>query len=514
MLLRFWLLLIIFFTSIHTSFSQNSTLPESPSKREFRGIWLATVANIDWPSSPGLSSARQKEEFLKILDEHQKSGINAILLQVRPASDAFYGRGRELWSRFLTGKQGLAPAPYYDPLEFAVNEAHKRGMELHAWFNPYRASTTLASSDISREHISREHPEWFFNYAGRKLFNPGLPEVRAYIIQVILDVVRNYDIDGVHFDDYFYPYPERNQVIQDKETFAKYGAEFTNIDDWRRHNVDILIHTLADSIHAAKRYVKFGISPFGIWRNRSQDPEGSESSGLDSYGTLYADTRKWIREGWVDYINPQIYFPLYYRVAPFEKLVDWWSNNTFGKHLYIGHAAYRATERRPGWNDWRQIPDQIRYVRQNNRVQGSVFFSSKSVTSNFAGIQDSLRNDFYRYPALPPQMLWLDAIPPQSPLNLQANITANRVSLKWGEPIKARDGETAYGYVIYRFPSDGRIDIEDASKIIKISFENSTSFTDEVARPGMYFYVVTAIDRLKNESLPSNNVMVSIPQVY
>lgn len=510
MVLRYRLLLIIFFTSVQVSIVQNS-FGQLPSKREFRGVWVATVANIDWPSQPGLSSEQQKQELIRILDEHHKSGVNAIILQIRPAADAFYEKGRELWSRFLTGSQGRAPAPYYDPLEFAVNEAHKRGMELHAWFNPYRASTTLNSSDINQQHITRIHPDWFFTYAGKKLFNPGLPDVRNYIIKVIMDVVRNYDIDGVHFDDYFYPYPERNQVIQDQAAFEKYGKEFTNIADWRRNNVDILIHAISDSIHSVKKYVKFGVSPFGIWRNVSQDPEGSESSGLDSYSTLYADTRKWVKDGWLDYITPQIYFPLYYRVAPFEKLMDWWSNNTYGKHLYIGQAAYRATERRPGWNDWRQIPDQIRYIRQNPRVQGSVFFSSKSVTNNFAGIQDSLRNNFYRFPALPPQMLWLDEIPPQSPINLRADVFANRVSLKWDEPLKARDGETAYGYVIYRFPTEGSINLEDASKIISISYQNNTSFTDETAQFGVYFYVVTAIDRLKNESLPSNNVMVSLP---
>ncbi len=510
MFLRFWLVVTIFCAVISTALSQVNS-DELHPKREFRGVWVATVANIDWPSRPGLPAGKQQEELIQILDAHKKNGINAIILQVRPASDAFYAKGRELWSRFISGKQGQAPAPYYDPLEFAINEAHKRGMELHAWFNPYRASTTLAAADINSEHITRKHPEWFFSFAGKKLFNPGLPEVREYIIQVVMDVVRNYDIDGVHFDDYFYPYPEKNQVIQDKQTFNIYGKNFTNIADWRRHNVDTLIHDLSDSIHAAKKYVKFGISPFGIWRNRSQDPEGSESSGLDGYGTLYADARKWVQQGWLDYINPQIYFPFYYRAAPYEKLVDWWSNNTFGKHLYIGHAAYRAIERRAGWNDWRQLPDQIRYARKNNRVQGGVFFSSKSVTLNYAGVQDSLRQNFYSYPALPPQMLWLDAVPPQSPLNLQANVAGNRVSLSWEQPIRARDGETAYGYVVYRFHSNESINLQDGSKIIKISFENSTGFIDENVRPGTYFYVVTAIDRLKNESQPSNNVMISLP---
>lgn len=512
MVSRFLLLLTIFFSSIHFSLSQSRVYELHP-KREFRGVWVATVANIDWPSRPGLSTERQKAELIHILDEHQRNGINAIMLQVRPAADAFYGKGREPWSRFITGKQGREPSPYYDPLEFAITEAHKRGMELHAWFNPYRATTTLSPVDVSPTHITKSRPEWFFTYGGKKLFNPGIPEVREYIIQVIMDVVKNYDIDGIHFDDYFYPYPERNMTLPDRETFARYGKEFDNIDDWRRHNVDTLIHCVADSIHSVKKYVKFGVSPFGIWRNQSQDPDGSDSRGLDSYASIFADSRKWISSGWLDYINPQIYFPFYNRAAAYEKLVDWWSNNTYGRHLYIGHAAYRAIERKGGWTDWQQLPNQIRYARENSRVQGSVFFSSKSVTSNFAGLEDSLRANFYKYPALPPQMLWLDGIPPQSPLNLRVNGTGNKLTLNWETPMRARDGETAYGYVIYRFDAGENIDIQNATKIRKISYDTSTSFIDQDIPTGAYIYVVTALDRLKNESLPSNQVMISVPPI-
>lgn len=479
-------------------------------KREFRGVWVATVANIDWPSSPGLSVDRQKDELIKILDAHQRNGINAIMLQIRPASDAFYARGNEPWSRFITGKQGKAPSPFYDPLDFAITEAHNRGMELHAWFNPYRASTTLNPADFAPDHITRQHPEWFFNYAGRKLFNPGIPEVRQYIVDVVLNVVKNYDIDGVHFDDYFYPYPEKGQFINDGTTFRTYGSAFSTIGDWRRNNVDTLIHELSIKIHEIKRYVKFGISPFGIWRNKSQDPDGSETNGLDSYGSIYADARKWVKEGWIDYINPQIYFPFNYRAAAYEKLVDWWSENAYGKHLYIGQAAYRATERRPGWLNWSQIPDQIRYLRNNNRVQGSVFFSSKSVTQNFAGIQDSLRKEFYHSPALPPAMLWLDQVPPQAPLNLQGYTTREGVVLNWQSPLQARDGETAYGYVIYRFNNDEIVDLQDATKIIKISYANINTYTDPNTTSGGYHYVVTAIDRVKNESAPSNSLQITV----
>ena len=503
------LIFIIAFLVAVPSFLKSQS--KSHPKREFRGVWVATVANIDWPSKPGLNSDIQKAELLRIFDEHQKSGINAILLQIRPATDALYGKSRELWSRFLTGTQGRAPVPNYDPLEFAIDEAHKRGMELHAWFNPYRATFNLIDAHTAANHITKQKPEWFFTYGGKKLFNPGLPEVRQYIVSVIMDVVKNYDIDGVHFDDYFYPYPETNQPLRDGETFKKYGSEFQNIDDWRRNNVDTLIHVLSDSIHTAKKYVKFGVSPFGIWRNKSQDPDGSESNGFDGYGKLYANARKWVQSGWLDYINPQIYFPFGYQVAPYDKLTDWWSNNAFGKHVYIGQGVYRAMETRPGWNDRRQIPDQIRYLRNNSNIQGSVFFSSRSLTNNLAGVQDSLRNDFYRYPSLPPLMPWLDDVKPNAPTGLIAKSVVRGVELSWNQPLAASDGEKAYGYVIYRVNRGERIDTEQAHHILKISFNASeTIYTDTAVNANRsYTYVVTAIDRLKNESSASNAVSAS-----
>ncbi|HEY1025345.1 MAG TPA: family 10 glycosylhydrolase [Sphingobacteriaceae bacterium] len=502
--MRFFSIVLLLCLLFRSAFAQTN-VREAP-KREFRGVWVATVANIDWPSRAGLPTDRQKEELIRIFDEHQRSGMNAIMLQIRPSTDSFYGKGRELWSRFLTGKQGEAPQPFYDPLEFAIAEAHKRGMELHAWINPYRATTDLNPAHVSPDHITRKKPEWFFTYAGKKLFNPGLPEVRDYIVQVIMDVVRNYDLDGIHFDDYFYPYPVPNRPLPDWRAYQKYGAaRFSKIADWRRHNVDTLIKTLSDSIHAAKKYVKFGISPFGIWRNRSAHPEGSESTGLQGYDALYGDARKWVQEGWVDYINPQLYFPFFYRAAPYEKLVDWWSNNAFGKHVYIGHGAYRAMENREGWRDKSQLPEQVRHLRQNNRVQGSVYFSSKSLTNNLAGFTDSLRNDLYHYPALPPAMLWLDDIGPNAPAELTATAGGNGIQLNWRAPERAEDGEVPYGYVVYRFTEVEDTRIDRPQNILKISFDQATSFLDTTAVRGIgYRYLVTAIDRTKNESQPSN----------
>lgn len=485
----------------------NKVLP----KREFRGIWVATVSNIDWPSRPGLSADRQKQEFIALLEQHKANGMNAIMLQVRPSGDAFYAKSREPWSRWLMGKQGIAPSPGYDPLEFAIKEAHARGMELHAWFNPYRA--TLSPNEVvSPDHMTRKRPDLFFTYGGQKQFNPGLPEVREYIVQVILDVVKGYDVDGIHFDDYFYPYPISGQRLNDSATFADYPNGFDNIYDWRRNNVNLLIKMLDDSIHHYKKYVKFGISPFGIWKNLKEDSLGSKTNGLSNYTELYADSRKWIKEGWVDYINPQIYFSFTRRAAPFGTIVDWWSENAFGRHVYIGQAAYLVNQKmEAAWRVPTEIPNQVRYIRNNSRIQGSVFFSSKSFSNVARGTADSLRLDLYKYPALPPQMPWLDEVVPNSPQHLTAEAKEDGVHLTWSKPEPASDAETASGYVIYRFKEGEKISILDPKNILKISFEEFTFFLDTSAeKGGRYNYLVTALDRLKNESDPSGPVGVQI----
>jgi len=494
--------------SILQVYAQTDTikqLNETP-KREFRGVWVATVTNIDWPSAPRLTADRQQNELLGILNHHAQAGINAIMLQVRPAADAFYAKSREPWSRWLSGQQGKAPEPYYDPLEYAITEAHKRNMELHAWFNPYRATMDANYASLSPQHVTRLHPDWFFVYGGRKLFNPGLPDVREYIVQVLLDVVDNYDVDGIHMDDYFYPYPIAGQKINDADAFAQYGSEYTDIREWRRNNVNLLIKMLADSIHKHKPYLKFGISPFGIWKNRGQDPEGSVTYGGSSYVEQFADSRKWVKEGWVDYINPQIYWPFGNRAAAFEKLTDWWSDNTYNRHLYIGQAAYRVRE--PGSVPWRnpdQLPAQIRYLRNNPRVQGSVYFSSASLRRNFLGINDSLRNNYYKTPALPPVMLWLDSIAPNAPRQLVVGKNETGLVLSWQVPLLARDREAVYGYVVYRFFEGEKINLSDPEHILHLRYNSTTTIQDNTAIKGRnYTYIVTAIDRLKNESAPTS----------
>jgi len=480
--------------------------PKLQPKREFRGVWIATVSNIDWPSSSRSSSSTQIRELTDILDSHQETGINAVMFQVRPAADAFYIKSHEPWSQWLTGTQGRAPDPLYDSLEIAINEAHKRGIELHAWMNPYRA-TMYAGASVAPNSIINQKPEWFFTYGGQKIFNPGLPEVREYIIKIILDVVDNYDVDGIHMDDYFYPYPIHGQIINDSAAYRKYGAGFDNIDDWRRNNVDVMIKAVGDSIHKHKPHIKYGISPIGIWKNRSQDPRGSETNGISTYTELYADTRKWMMSHWIDYINPQIYWQIGNRAASFDKVVDWWSDNTYDRHLYIGQGPYRSFETSTAsaaFRNTHQMADQINYIRKNMRVQGSVFFSSKSVTKNPYGFADTLKQNFYRYPALPPPMIWLDSVSPNTPRNLQIKVKPKSAILTWEAPLPARDKEPVYGYVVYRFYQGDRINLEDPKYILNIQYDTTPNFEDTTIEEGKtYQYVVTAIDRLKNESYPT-----------
>jgi uncharacterized lipoprotein YddW (UPF0748 family) len=481
-------------------------------KREFRGMWIATVVNIDWPSDVHLSVDRQKKELIALLDMAQSAGMNAIMLQVRPAADAFYAKGQEPWSRWLTGRQGQAPDPAYDPLEFAIVETHKRGMELHAWFNPYCATFDGNFKSLSPRHITNQEPGWFFIYGGIKLFNPGLPEVRDYIVQVILNVVDNYNIDGVHMDDYFYPDAVPGQQIGDADAFRQYGGDFGDIRDWRRDNVNVLVKRLSDSIHRHKPHMKFGISPSGIWKNVGQDPEGSETHGRDSYYEQYADTRKWIKEGWLDYIAPQIYWQFGNRLAAFENLVDWWSDNTYGRHLYVGQAPYRAFElKSKAFKNPAELPNQVKYIRANPRVQGSIYFSANSLMRNPLGFTDTLRTNYYRYSALPPVMLWLDSVPPNAPKNFTAKANMGGVKLKWETPDTAKDKEPVYGYVVYRFNGADTVNLTDPKYILHIQYNNAEAeFEDKATEKNKtYLYVVTAIDRLKNESDPTPTIAVT-----
>jgi uncharacterized lipoprotein YddW (UPF0748 family) len=381
---------------------------------EFRGVWVASVSNIDWPLPNQYRPDLQKAEFIRQLDMHQRNGMNAIIGQVRPAADALYPSPYEPWSQWLTGVQGQAPSPYYDPLQFMIEESHKRGFEFHAWLNPYRANFSVGKASIAPNHITKLYPEWFLEYGGKLYFDPGNLEAQDWVINVVRDIVRRYDVDAIHMDDYFYPYRVPGKDFPDTASYRLYGNGM-NKEDWRRSNVDSIIVAIADVIKEEKPWVKFGISPFGVWRNQDKDPMGSPTkAGVTNYDDLYADVIKWMRLGWIDYLTPQLYWERGHRLVAYETLIDWWSKHAYGRHMYIGHGIYRALEKNSkAWHNKAELPKQIELLREYPTIQGSVYFSSKTFYKNPNGWNDSLQNNYYRVRAEVPPMEWLPKKPAQ-----------------------------------------------------------------------------------------------------
>lgn len=399
--------------SLVFSLISHSKLISQPNY-EFRGVWIATVDNIDWPVKGMVNADSQKAEYIRQLDLHKKNGMNAVIVQVRPSADAFYPSPYEPWSQWLAGTQGKPPSPYYDPLQFMIKEAHKRGMEFHAWCNPYRADFKIDSSSIAPSHITRIHPEWFLTYGDKKYFDPANKEAQKFVVSVVGDIVNRYDIDAIHMDDYFYPYRISGLEFPDSISYLRSGTKL-NKDDWRRSNVDSIIRMISLVIKKEKPWVQFGISPFSVWRNKAQDPDGSDSnSGQNNYDDLYADIVLWLKEKWIDYVAPQLYFEIGNSRVAFEKLLNWWSKHSYGRHLYIGMGIYRASGNLPPNSPWKnpnELPDQIKLLRQYPNVQGSIYFSSKTFNTNPNGWNDSLQNNYYKTPALIPPMEWLPMKP-------------------------------------------------------------------------------------------------------
>jgi uncharacterized lipoprotein YddW (UPF0748 family) len=399
-------------------FATSTTAADNPPalKREVRGVWVATVANIDWPSKPGLPAEKQKEELLAILDKSKELKLNAVIFQVRPMADALYESKLEPWSEFLTGEMGKSPG--YDPLAFAVAEAHKRGLELHAWFNPYRARTPAAKSPAADSHITKRRPDLAKPYGTHYWMNPTHPDVQDHSLAVIRDVVKRYDIDGIHIDDYFYPYKEKDAAgavipFPDDdtwETYQKSGGKLKR-DDWRRDAVNKFVERMYRETKAEKKWVKVGISPFGIWRPGY--PKGI--AGFDQFAELYADAKLWFNEGWVDYFTPQLYWPIAQEKQSFPKLLGWWAaENTKKRHLWPGLYTGRVTGAEKGWRA-KEVVDQIELTRKQPGAGGVVHFSMKALLRNPGGIADELKKT-YAEPALVPETPWLtDGKPPAKP---------------------------------------------------------------------------------------------------
>ncbi|MFI9049031.1 glycoside hydrolase family 10 protein [Streptomyces sp. NPDC053427] len=368
-----------------------------------RGMWLATVANLDWPTKPGLAPAEQQRQLLDLLEVAVERRLNTVFFQVRPTADALWPSPHEPWAQYLTGQQGKDPG--WDPLGFAVAEAHRRDLQLHAWFNPYRVANHADADRLVPGHPARRHPQWVLPYGGKLYYNPGLPEVRSFVQEAMLDAVRRYPVDGVHFDDYFYPYPVAGEQFEDDAAFEEHGAGFADRASWRRDNVDRMVREMKQKVAAVGRPVRFGVSPSAIWRNRETDSSGSDTRGLQTYDDLYADTRRWVREGWIDYIVPQVYWHLGFPAADYAKVVPWWSEAVSGTgvDLYIGEALYRAgdPEQDTPWQDPDELSRHLAFARGYPQVGGHVFFSARDVSRDRAGALARVVRDHYGGAARP-----------------------------------------------------------------------------------------------------------------
>lgn len=483
-------------------YSQAQLKPLNP-KNEFRAVWIATVANIDWPIKNTDSVAKQKADFIEILDTYKRLNYNVVIVQIRSCGDAMYPTNLAPWSKYLTGKQGLAPYPFYDPLDWMIQEAHQRGFEFHAWFNPYRATMDLNISELSRNHDVIKHPDWMIKYGGKYYYNPALPEVQAHLINVVNEVVTKYDIDAVHFDDYFYPYRIKGEEFNDTAAYKIYGNGMSR-EDWRRDNVNIYLKNTYAAIKKIKPWVQFGISPFGVWRNKSADPKGSDTqAGQTNYDDLYADPMAWMEGNYIDYLLPQLYWSIDHKTASYAKLSKWWSENTNkNTALYIGNGSYKINaDSDKKWFNPNEIPNQIDLTRTFTNINGNAFFSAKSFVNKNQAVKNLLKDNQYEYPALPyvvpnSRHEVLD-IPAISNINNQSANTI--VTLKYPVQSKIR-------YVmVYGSTNKELIDIANPQQIIdKIAFKE-TQDSIAISIPKLYLEkhnncALTFVDYFGNES--------------
>ena len=466
-------------------------LETPPIVRELRAAWVASVGNMDWPSRRDLPVAEQQRELIAILDRARTLRLNAIILQVRPAADALYASKLEPWSEYLTGQMGRAPEPFWDPLAFAVTEAHKRGLELHAWFNPFRAHDPSGRSPVARTHISRRRPDLVRTYGGYKWLDPGLAEVRAYSLRVIMDVVSRYDIDGVHIDDYFYPYREPRRrggyvPFPDDASYRGYRRAGGTLerDDWRRRNVDLFVEKLYSSVKAKKPWVRVGISPFGIWRPGYP----SMVRGLDSYVEIFADSRKWVQRGWLDYVSPQLYWKVDAPQQPFSELLRWWvEQNEYGRHVWPG----LFTQRVGGPWSASEILKQVELTRAQPGATGDVHFSMKTLMQDSEGVATKLASQLYIEPALVPASRWLDSLPPVAPYaRLEVDSLVGRTVVA----VRPEGTEPVWLWVVQAHAQGQWVTriVPGAERRVTLAFADASAVPDRI--------VVRAIDRVGNES--------------
>ncbi len=497
---------ILLFAFLFFAFWNSNAQVLTPNpKNEFRAVWIATVVNIDWPKTSKDDVAKQKADYLEILDTYKKLNYNAVIVQIRSVGDAFYPTNLAPWSRFLTGKEGQAPQPYYDTLAWMIAETHARGFEFHAWMNPYRATMDYNTAILSPEHDYFKHPEWMIKYGGKYYYNPALPEVQKHLLNIVNEVVQNYDVDAVHFDDYFYPYKVTGEKFNDTAAYEKYGNGMS-IEDWRRSNVNTFIKEVSVSIKNIKPWVQFGISPFGVWRNKSVDPKGSDTeAGQTNYDDLFADPIAWMENKWIDYLVPQLYWSLDHPKASYSKLLRWWSENSTNTAIYIGNGSYKINaDSDKRWNNPSEIPNQIDLTRSYKNVQGNAFFSAKSFVNKNQSVTKLLSENQYKYPALP-------TVVPNNVKKITIIPTVNSILT---DPISSRFNVTypllsKVRYVmVYGSKFNSKININDPSHIIdKIAFKENSD-TVEVVIPTYKLdknttCAITFIDFYGNESDPT-----------
>jgi uncharacterized lipoprotein YddW (UPF0748 family) len=473
-------------------------------KNEFRGVWIATVANIDWPKSGTDSIGKQKTDFLEILDTYKKLNYNTVIVQIRTAGDAFYPTQLAPWSKYLTGKQGQAPKGNIDLLAWMISETHKRGFEFHAWLNPYRATMDLNTAALSKEHDYYQHPEWMIKYAGKWYYSPALPEVQTHLLAVVDEVVAKYDIDAIHFDDYFYPYKVTGENFNDTASYQQYGAGLS-LEDFRRKNVNDFVEAVSHSIKKAKPWVQFGISPFGVWRNKSVDPRGSDTqSGQTNYDDLFADPMAWMENSWVDYLLPQLYWSMDHKTASYTKLLKWWAENSKNVAIYMGNGSYKInTDSDKKWFNPNEIPNQIDITRSYPNVNGNAFFSAKSFINRNKAVTDLLLQNQYKYPALayvvPNSKKDLLVVPRVSQIKEVENYSS--FSIPYPENCLIRY------LVVYRGDNYEKLNTEDASQILdKVAFdEDKNTITITLPKNTLeknFAYAISFIDYFGNESKP------------
>lgn len=465
-------------------------------KREFRGAWIQCVNGQYLSKSP----AQIRSMLSSQLDILQSVGINAILFQVRAEGDALYNSSYEPWSRFLTGSQGTAPSDGWDPLAWMVEQCHNRGMECHAWINPYRAKTK-GTTQLAANHAAVRHPERVFTYGDLMIFNPALESNRLFTCMVVEDILQKYDVDGIHIDDYFYPYPIAGQEIPDHAYFTADSRGFSNITDWRRDNVNMLIKDLHNIVRQTKPWAKFGVSPFGIYRN---SPDGKNSSygsatrGMQNYDDLYADIVLWQNKGWVDYIIPQIYWNIGYAVADYEVLCRWWNDNCRNRPIFIGQDVERTVkESDPENPKQHQMHHKYRIQRSLSNVQGSCQWYAAAVVSNPGNYSTVLERDYHHYLALQPRMPFIDKKAPKAPCAPAFNVVGGEVVLNWQAPKFKDEMNRPVQYVVYMFAADEKVNTKRADRILTITRTPSIRITPSMENSTL---VITALDRLHNES--------------